>query len=574
MTSFCPPLTPARVGSGAALLALITSLLGGCEGGQSGAEVATDGPDDPVGPECQTDDICLERALTELDGLASSRQTSYQVANAACQSYGVQLADRQVSGLACRCTLAGASSLQQTYMLGPTGVGCSVVGRGGECLWSDEDATGCESPIGQSCDAPCAELAQRLSADEARSFRAELVHAGCEQGTCRNVLAIDGQCYTSFPYHQSFPDAAQAGFLSKSYDCALGAEAILQADAVAWMPLKFSGRPSESSSYLQPGSIATVRLTVAQDYWGTARSPLGFGVSAQFYERVAADVRYGELLYPLDPVELLNGCRVWRQSPNGAAPGRRLLSVDRAVMSDCNQEFALQELHPSSDSYSYQLDLAAAGVTPRFRARDYSFSASGGSFGGSVSVAFLSLPEVISSPELERNSHLERGQLALTWEGQGANTLQLSFDIKPQLGDDSDAYHIECRPPDAAGAFTMPAAVLEVVPDGFVTATFRRTWTMEGSVRGVAEAVTNHHFVLGPTCDGSALMAACQRSANTIRARYQECSDLEPPPLEQLCPDYLATTCGSCPEYFDCLAASTTCGSDGLSTRAGCRCPE
>jgi hypothetical protein len=572
MESFRPSLTPARLGSVAALLTVFTSLLGGCDGGQSGAEVATGGSggDDPVGPECQTDDICRERALAQLDWLASSRQTSYELAHAACQSYGVQLADRQVSGFACRCSVADGA--QQTYMLGPSGVGCSVVGRGGECLWSDDDATGCEREVGQSCDAPCAELAQRLSADAARSFRTELLHAACDQGTCRNVISIDGQCHTTFPYQQSLPDAAQAGFLSKSYDCALGAETILQADAAAWIPQKLSGTPSEGSSYLKPGSIATVRLTVSQDYWGTARSPLGFGVSAQFYERATADVRYGELLYPLDPLQGANDCSVWRQSPNGAGPGRRLLSVDRAMLRDGDGELALQELHPSSDSYSYQLDLAAAGVMPHLGARDYGFSASGGSFGSSVSVPFPSLPELISSPELEHNSHLQRGELTLTWEGKGANALQLSLDIKPQLGDDSDTYHIECWAPDAAGAFTVPAAVLEAVPDGFVTATLRRTWTNEGSVRAVAEAVTNHHLVLGPTCDGSALMAACRRSADTIRARYQECSDVEPPPLEQLCPDYLATACGSCPDYFDCLAASTTCGSDGVSTPAECGC--
>ncbi|HVZ33371.1 MAG TPA: hypothetical protein VG963_13155, partial [Polyangiaceae bacterium] len=399
------------------------------------------------------------------------------------------------------------------------------------------------------------------------------LHAACDQGTCRDVISIDGQCYTTLPEQPSLPDAAQAGFLSKSYDCALGAEAILQADAAAWVPQELSRPPSEGSSYLEPGSIATVRLSVSQDYWGTARSPLALGVSAQFYERVSADVRYGELLYPLDLPPGVSDCSVWRQSPNGVGPGRRLLSVDRAVLRDGDRELALQELHPSSDSYSYQLDLAAAGADPRLGAQDYGFSASGGSFGGSVSVPVPSVPELTSSPELERSSHLQRSELAFTWEGKGANALQLSFDIRPQLGDDGDAYLIECSVPDDAGAFTVPAAVLQAVPDGFVTATLRRTWTNEGSVRAVAEAVTNHHFVLGPSCDGSALMAACQRSANTIRARYQECSDAAPPALEQLCPDYLATTCGSCPEYFDCLAASTTCGSDGLSTRAGCGCP-
>jgi hypothetical protein len=181
---------------------------------------------------------------------------------------------------------------------------------------------------------------------------------------------------------------------------------------------------------------------------------------------------------------------------------------------------------------------------------------------------------VISSPELERSRHFERGALPLTWNGWGANSLQLSLDVSLLPGDENVAYHIECSPADGAGAFTVPAEVLELVPDGFVTATLRRAYLLQGSTTSaVSEALTRHRFVIGPTCDGSALMAACLRSANTIRARYEECADVEPPPLEQLCPDYLASSCGSCPEYFDCRAASTTCENNGLTIRPGCGCP-
>jgi hypothetical protein len=128
------------------------------------------------------------------------------------------------------------------------------------------------------------------------------------------------------------------------------------------------------------------------------------------------------------------------------------------------------------------------------------------------------------------------------------------------------------------GAFTIPDAVMAAAPDGFVTATLRRTQRQlqrsgGKAIQSIAEVIANHRFVIGPSCDGTKQMTACQRSASTIRARYQECSEAAPPPLEQLCPDYLATSCGACPEYFDCLATTTTCESGGLTMRAGCGCP-
>jgi hypothetical protein len=251
--------------------------------------------------------------------------------------------------------------------------------------------------------------------------------------------------------------------------------------------------------------------------------------------------------------------------------------VDQAVLRDGDQEFPLQETGSGSDTdASYRIDLAIAGAQPHPGL--YGFSASGGTFGGSIALDRLVMPSALSSPELEATSHIDHGPLALTWTPASPNTIDLFLDITPELGNPNGAYHIDCLMNDD-GAFTIPESVMAAAPNGFVTATLRRVLRggyggrSDKAVQVLREAVATHHFVLGPTCDGSALMAACQRSADTIRARYQECSNAEPPPLEQLCPDYLATTCGSCPEYFDCLAASTTCGSDGLTQRAGCSCP-
>jgi hypothetical protein len=354
----------------------------------------------------------------------------------------------------------------------------------------------------------------------------------------------------------------------------LGAEAILEADAVAAQPPERHELPSNGTSNYLPDTSATVQLTVQEDYWGTARGPLGFGVGAQFFDVKGMDVRYGDVL---DPLEGVDDCGVVRESPIGGAADIQLLSVDRAVLRDGDREFPLEEFRSSSDRfYSYNFDLAAAGVQPRFNGR-YGFAASGGSFGASIELDNILLPPALSVMELQTASHFARGALALTWTGQSADPLQLSLYITPRIDDDLVAYQIDCSLADD-GAFTLPAEVMAAAPDGFVTATLRRSQRQVVSSGGkqlqtVAEVVANHRFVLGPTCDGSALVAACQRSAEAIRARYQECSDVEPPRLEQLCPDYLATACGACPEYFDCLAASTTCESGGLTTRAGCGCP-
>jgi len=120
--------------------------------------------------------------------------------------------------------------------------------------------------------------------------------------------------------------------------------------------------------------------------------------------------------------------------------------------------------------------------------------------------------------------------------------------------------------------------VLEAAPDGTATAYFtreRRQVVASGgkSIQTIASSEVSHRFWLGPACDGSALMAACQRSAAQIQARYAECSDVAPPPLETLCPDYLNESCSGCTEYFDCRAAATRCENGGLSSTSGCSCP-
>ena len=548
-----------RFRSSAALFSLLTALLGAsCDGGQSGAE-AMDHPDGPPGgQECQVDDECRDRAQAELDDLGTPSSQSFEFSGSVCQPSNVVLEDRQVSGTACTCNFANGGA----RTLGPVGLGCYVRGRASDCLWSDAEFSGCDINDAQACDAPCAELAQRLTADAARSRQTDVVYAGCEQGSCQNVVSLDNQCYANHSYQQG-----------RSYDCSLGAEAILAAEAAASQPPERHELPSNTSSNYLPDTNATVQLSVQHDYWGTAPGPLGFGAFVQFFNAKGMDVRYGDVL---DPLEGVDDCGVVRESPVGGAADIRLLSVDRAVLRDGDRQFPLEEFRSSSDTfYSYLLDLAAAEAQPRFEGR-YGFSASGGSFGASIDLDSIVLPEDLAVTELQTTSHFARGAIDLTWTGRSENALQLSLYITPRIDDLIVGYQIDCLMADD-GAFTIPAEVMVAAPDGFVTATLRRTRRQLVSSGGkqlqtVAEVIANHRFLLGPTCDGSALLSACQRSAETIQTHYQECS-VAPPPLAQLCPDYLATACGTCPEYFDCLAASTKCDSNGLTVSQGCSCP-
>ena len=126
-----------------------------------------------------------------------------------------------------------------------------------------------------------------------------------------------------------------------------------------------------------------------------------------------------------------------------------------------------------------------------------------------------------------------------------------TWSIRPELPVDLDQIHdlhraafrgsAEAELVDAvrAGAGFLPElSLVAVVPDGSVLGHImvsRVSFEPDAEEAARQEvlalaplAVLPPHWGRGI---GSALMAACQRSATVIRARYQECSDLEPPPL-------------------------------------------
>src|SRR4051812_5589815 len=218
MKSLRPLLTPARIGRFTLLLALFTSLLGGgCDGGQSGAEVATGngggdppagddpplgGGEDPVAVVCETDEQCRETTRHVLDSLSAPHPQSFELSSSVCEAYGVLYGDRQLSGPACTCTFGDAGP----RTVGPLGGGCSFKGRGGECLLSDAEFPGCSIVDPHACDATCTELGRRLTADAERRLQMDLTYARCDQSAaevitedgCQSVVEIGGLCYPNY----------------------------------------------------------------------------------------------------------------------------------------------------------------------------------------------------------------------------------------------------------------------------------------------------------------------------------------------------------------------------------------
>jgi hypothetical protein len=534
-------------------------LVSSCSGGQSGAEDENSGSES----EC-TEQLCAQAVLSDVLLLSEPRPRDVEYVAASC-SFSTAITGTAlgtVSGSACNCQQAELGAVRA---VGPVGLGCYVLGRGGDCLWGDGEFQGCDVNAPSACEDVCAELELRQEADAARSFQAELVYSACGQGEqddCQSVVSIDGRCYANRDY-----DAAHG------YDCALGASAILEQHAADTALPQQTLIPDGTSSYL-PGTNGMLQLTTATEYWGTSAGPTGFGVYAQFFDVEGESGQFGEVLDPLDGVD---DCGVIRSSFTGVGPRLRLLSVAQATFHDQGQQYSLEEFRSSSDSYySYLFDLSAAGVVPRPGGR-YGFSASGGSFAANIELVDIELPEALSFPDLASTTHLDRGAIGLTWTGRGAAPLRLSLQIEPKLGDFSDPYTVECLMADD-GAFNIPASVLESAPDGVATALFRREQrevVRSGgkSIQTISGHWVTHRFWLGPVCDGSAVMAACQRSAAEIRARYAECSDVPPPSLGSLCPDYLTQSCNGCREYFECRGDATRCESGGLTSVSGCACP-
>lgn len=549
-----------RVEARPALLATACLWLGfACSGGQSGAEdpVGPDGPGLPGQAECFEDLDCREQVTRALEGLAPPAPRTVELSGSRCEPQSIILEFESVGGNACLCDKAEGGQL----MIGPVGLGCYITGRNGQCIIGDGDYQSCDTSAPDSCAAICADAAARIEADTSRPVATELLLAECRESHCRSVVSLDGHCYANNDYSSG-----------RESDCSLGTEGILQAADAANAPPELTPEPEDEVPY-RPGTSATLNLVRSLDWYGRELTYEGFGAMAQFFQTIEGTS--SQALDVIDPLEGIDDCGVSRLGSSGALPSLELLDVDTALLRDGDTERPLEEFDGGFGFYSYGVDLGAAGVTPR-HGGTYGFAASGGGFGASIQLGGIVLPEALAIPELERQSRVEPGPLDLTWTGRGSAPLRVSMYIAT-TPTEFTSYTIDCRLTDD-GAFSIPREVLEAVPEGLVVASFTREnrrvqRSGDKSVQTIAAVNVSHRFVLGPACDGTASMAACQSSASAMGAAYEACG-LEPPPLATLCPDYISESCNTCPEYFECLAQTTSCDASGFtSASSGCGCP-
>ncbi len=523
-------------------------------GGQSGS---------PVGPaECLSDADCVQIVRNELSPLAQRTTAPTPFTRTECTTISVSIDTKSVSGPACQCWQEGADG---SHLVGPAGAGCYAIGRAGDCLWDDTQFAGCTLGTADSCAATCQELTRRQAADAARTFATEVLYAACTESRCHSVVNIDGQCFADRSY-----------LTAKAYDCALGREAILAEHLEPPAPPETVPNVFELTT---PGTNGFIELGAHRSFSGAKLVGETFSGWAQFFKTLEGEsVRYGDAIDPLSGVD---DCGVFAEGSTGAGYRTEWLDVASLELVNGADKHAFQLTPASHDGYyTYELGLTDLGISPRFGG-SYDLLGGGGGFGDSIVIRGLTLPPALSVVELERESRFERGDLHLTWQGRSDTPIGLRIDVGAELRDGASGRVIVCLMADD-GEFTIPASVLQAVPDGFATAMFRRTNRLTSApqsggktVVGLGVVEITYRFALSPKCDRAAVMDACRRYAGHEANLYATCGTIAPPSLEELCPAYLSEACPACPEFFDCQGEQTRCENGQLTTypNSGCGCP-
>lgn len=561
------------------LALLLAGLLLACEGERT-PDGADDGPPEsapperqaetgqtgsPGGLECVSADalesrVCrdgIEQAAAALRAPASFVRT---FTRASCEPLSVQSDRGSASGSSCVCYGEDNGSIS----VGPRGVGCFALGRAGECLYDDHEFAGCTlGAESAQCEQVCGELGARFARDAARVHETEVLYASCDQNRCRGVLRVDQRCVVY--------GAIDSG---RSYDCALGAAAILAAHDQDVTPPR--PPPAQPGVFTQPsvyreGTLGFVELGVSSYAHGARELERGFGGFAQFFELEGGGTAVSEVV---DPLSGLDDCGVSRM-PGGAivgGPSPRFFRVTSAELRDGDTHVPFLLTDASNQWFaSYGLDLQQH--EPRY-GEPYSVRVEGEKL-GAVELS-ITLPESLTITSLTGVERVERGALPLAWTGRNDAPLWLSLSIDEKLADVRYPYRIDCLLRDD-GAFTIPAEVLAQAPSGFVTATFSRERAELGGPEGArllarGKVAATHQFVLGEACPRADVLAACERHAAYVRELAARCG--APPPAESttFCPAYLAEACGGCSAYYDCASARLECGDGSLVWHSGCAC--
>ncbi len=547
-------------------------LLLACEpqgGGQSGAEIVDEPgepvvPDQPVDPspggqgpeECEDAAVCVEQVESELASF-SEPSSAPSIRDQRCDFGGVMLETVSASGSYCECEHDDG----RTSLLGPVGLGCYLYGRAGDCLFSDADFSGCDRDDDASCEASCQLLEDRLAADAAQTFDTEVLEAICDGGRCTSVVRVGERCFVDGSYEQG-----------RGYSCDEGADDIRQQYEADTAPPELIELPPADANYL-PNTNGSLFLIVSTVFHGTHREEPYFSARADFVTVEGSDGVFGEVI---DPLEGIDDCGVTQTGGVGVGASVEWQQADHVTLIDEEDEYDFEQIDVGFTFYG--LGLTDIGVQPRFGER-YGFSASGASLSGNFETDQVQLPLALEFDGLASLTHLPRGEVELTWSGSNEAPLALRLSIVDTLSDAFYPYDIDCLVRDD-GQFTIPAEVLEAAPEGFVSVRARRrsrqvvedgdnAFLLEG------EVAVEHDLAFGEPCETPEVLAACIAHVEAERELRAECGGYDPalePPMEVQCPDYLASACNGCVEFFECQTENTRCENGGVVYYSGCSC--
>ena len=192
----------------------------GAVAGTSGSSTVGGG-----GCECTDDAFCAAQEDAFLDSLKASVRTDRHFVGAECVRRDPSDSQRCCFArpAVCLCYFARGDSDARSFagaeILGNRPNLCDVGDRAQGCLFRSCEFTGCDPADATSCDAVCADVAARITADDAKSYDVERRTAFCDPTSClcRAVHRIGDRCYaTRAPWAQA-------------YDCGLSDAAIIAA---------------------------------------------------------------------------------------------------------------------------------------------------------------------------------------------------------------------------------------------------------------------------------------------------------------------------------------------------------
>jgi hypothetical protein len=244
---------------------------------------------------------------------------------------------------------------------------------------------------------------------------------------------------------------------------------------------------------------------------------------------------------------------------------------------DGAQRYPLAEFSGGTDSmplFTYYLEDSDLPLEPRY-GQSYGFHAAGGGLSAPLDLRHILVPEQLTFTDLAQSEHLQRQDIELRWTGRGTAPLQLRLFVTPNLRANLGPFELRCLLTDD-GAFTLDSELLEAAPDGILSVTFTRENRLleqagDQFVLTLGRNTVSHQLAFGDVCEHSEVLEACHAFAAHYAAESAECDQSYVPPLAEQCPQYLATSCVGCVEYYECLMRTTSCEDGTLNTdQCGC----